>query len=88
MTLLQTLRGIFTTDPHIASLCSTKTTFEATSTAEQFLADWDGSTIRDQLFRDAATRVAVRVDHAAVSCVWRFADRSGLVANYEGIFVL
>lgn len=88
MTLLQRIRGILTTDPHIAALCAAGTTFDAPGTiAEQMRADWEGATVRDAVFRETATRIAVQVDHAAVSCLWRFHDASVLVANDKGVWV-
>lgn len=88
MTFLQRLRGILTTDPHIAALSASKIIYDPATIAEQLRAEWEDATVRDPLFRATATRIAVRVDHAAVSCLWRFGDASVLVANDDGVWVL
>lgn len=88
MTLLQRLRGLLTTDPHIAALCATGTTFDEHGTiAEQLRADWEGATVRDPVFRESATRIAVS-EVQGVSWLWRFCDESVLFANDDGVFVL
>lgn len=87
MTFLQRLRGIL--NPRIAALCAARTTYDAPGTvAEQMRSAWEGATVRDPVFRETMERRAVQVNHAAVSCLWRFGDGSVLVANDREIFVL
>lgn len=87
MTLRQRLRGILTTDPHISALFAAQIDFSAPGTiAERMQADWEGSTVRDAVLRDAATRIAVTATPAAVAYLWRFADGSVLTANEQGVW--
>lgn len=87
MTILQRLRGILTTDPHLAGLCACGITYDVPATiADRLRVDWEGATVRDPVFRDAATRIAVTVDQAAVSWLWRFEDQSVLTANDRGVW--
>lgn len=96
MTLRQRLRAILTTDPHICALCSSGITYDAPvitydapgTIAEQMRYMWEGSTVRDQVLREALTRISVKVDEAAVSWIWEFQDGSSLAANTDGVFVL
>lgn len=88
MTLLQRLRGIATTDPHLVGLYACGITYDAPATiAELMRAQWQGATVRDPVFREAATRIAIVADQAAVSWIWQFSDGSGLGANDEGVWV-
>lgn len=88
MTILERLRGILTTDPHRAALSAASIDFGAPGTiADQIRAQWEDATVRDPVFREAATRVAVKVEVAAVSWLWRYSDGSGLVANDREVWV-
>lgn len=86
MTLLQRLRGILTTDPHIAAMYATQTTY-APTTAEQLRTTWKGATIRDPVFRADMTRRSTSVHAGAVATVWHFDDGSVLTANDAGVVV-
>lgn len=87
MTFMQRLRGLLTTDPHVTGLCAAGITYDAPSTiAERMCDDWEGSTVRDPVLREAATRIAVTAEQAAVSWLWRFADDSVLTANERGVW--
>lgn len=90
MTLVQRLRGMLTTEPHIAALFAAGVTFDSPpcTIAEKMTAEWEDATVRDPVLRESMERIAVWACPAAVSWVWRFQDGSGVVANDQGVFVL
>jgi hypothetical protein len=90
MTIVQRLRGLLTTDPHIAALCASGITFDSppATVAEQMIADWEGATVRDPVLRESLERIAVRAHQTGVSWLYVFHDESGVAANDEGVFVL
>jgi hypothetical protein len=86
MTILERLRGILTTDPHRAALSAARVDFGAPGTiADQIRAQWEDATVRDPVFREAATRVAI-VAEPGVSWLWRYSDQSVLTANDQGVW--
>jgi hypothetical protein len=87
MTIIQRIRGIVTTEPHLAALFAARITYDATATiAERIRAEWESATVRDALFRETATRISIAEAQSAVAWIWRFEDMSVLTANDVGIY--
>lgn len=90
MTLVQRLRGMLTSDPHIAGLSAAGIVFDSPpcTIAEKMIVDWEGTTVRDLVMRESMERIAVHAHQTGVSWLYLFQDASGVAANDEGVFAL